>query len=74
VTLRMAEGRAILEVSDDGAGFAAGFDPQIEAKTGLELIENIAHFDLQGQIAYENREKGGARIVLTFPVSPRPCV
>jgi len=66
VTLSVAGDRATLEVCDDGEGFAPDFDPETEANTGLELIENISRYDLRGQTSYENREQGGARIRLVF--------
>ncbi|MCW3098260.1 MAG: signal transduction histidine kinase [Chthonomonadaceae bacterium] len=70
VTLRVAGERAFLEVCDDGEGFVADFDPQTEANTGLELIENISRYDLSGQPSYENQEHGGARVTIVFPVLP----
>jgi PAS domain S-box-containing protein len=63
-----AGNRAMLEVCDDGRGFAKGFDPETAAHTGLDLIENIARYDLRGETSYENRPEGGARIVVSFPV------
>ena len=70
VQVRVSENYATLEVCDDGEGFAPDFDPEIEANTGLELIENISRYDLHGQVFYENREQGGARIRLVIPISP----
>jgi len=66
--LRTEDSTAILEVCDDGPGFTTGFDPKTDANTGLELIENIARYDLQAETSYLNRPQGGARIVLTFPI------
>ncbi len=59
---------AQLEVCDDGPGFPTDFDPKKAANTGLELIESFVHWDLRGQTAYENREKGGGRVIVTFPL------
>ena len=59
---------ARLEVCDDGPGFPADFNPEIAANTGLELIDSIGRWDLRGTIVYENREGGGAQIVVTFPL------
>ncbi|MCW3053684.1 MAG: signal transduction histidine kinase, partial [Chthonomonadales bacterium] len=67
LTLQSRDNLATLEVCDDGPGFDAGFDPAIAAHTGLELIENIARYDLRGETVYENREQGGARITVVFP-------
>jgi PAS domain S-box-containing protein len=60
-----------LEVCDDGDGFPAGFDPNAAAHTGLELIESLSRWDLQGDVRYENRPEGGARVVVIFP-APSP--
>jgi two-component sensor histidine kinase len=60
---------AVLEVCDDGPGFPTDFDPQTAAHTGLELIDNIVRYDLQGKASFENRPHGGGRVVLSFPVS-----
>jgi PAS domain S-box-containing protein len=67
VTVRFAGDRAVLEVCDDGEGFPADFDPQTEANTGLDLIENICRYDLRAETSYANREQGGARITVAFP-------
>ncbi len=68
--LRASDNRATLEVCDDGPGFAPDFDSRTAANTGLELLENIARYDLRGDIAYKNRIEGGARIVIVFPIDP----
>ncbi|MCW3053729.1 MAG: domain S-box/diguanylate cyclase protein [Chthonomonadales bacterium] len=65
-TLQENQGR--FEVWDEGDGFPADFDPLLSANTGVELVETISRFDLQGKIAYENRDQGGARIVVVFPL------
>lgn len=70
ITLHLRqEGEIVsLEAWDEGPGFPPDFDPTTAAQSGLELIENIVHFDLQGQTAYRNRESGGAMVVITFPL------
>jgi PAS domain S-box-containing protein len=62
--------QARLEVYDEGIGFPRNFNPRARANTGLELIESISRWDLQGQTAYQNRPEGGARVSITFPVPP----
>lgn len=62
------EKRARLEVCDAGPGFPAGFDPHLAGNTGMELVESAARWDLHGEIAFENRAEGGARVVVTFPL------
>jgi PAS domain S-box-containing protein len=70
LSLRCDGSMVRLEVCDDGAGFSEEFDPATAASTGLELIENIARFDLRGGTSYQNRQEGGARIIITFPREP----
>ncbi len=60
--------QAILEVWDNGAGFARDFDAARSANTGLELVESLVHTDLSGEIHYENRPDGGARVRVSFPL------
>jgi PAS domain S-box-containing protein len=57
---------ATLTVCDDGPGFPPDFDPRRSANTGLELIESMGRWDLQGEICYQNRPEGGASVVVTF--------
>jgi two-component sensor histidine kinase/PAS domain-containing protein len=61
-------GRAMLEVTDEGPGFAPDFDPVTAANTGLELILTLAQLDLQGEARFENRAEGGGRVVVEFPI------
>lgn len=59
-----------LVVADDGPGFPADFNPKQAANTGMELIESLVNWDLNGQVQYENRpapQERGARVVVTFP-------
>lgn len=70
LTLRQEAEKILLAVCDDGPGFPEGFDPLVAAHTGLELIESIARYDLQGETAYRNRPQGGACVQITFPRNP----
>jgi PAS domain S-box-containing protein len=58
-----------LTVEDEGGGFPAGFRPSVDAHTGVELIENLSRWDLQGTTTYENRPEGGARVRIRFSVA-----
>jgi two-component sensor histidine kinase len=60
-------GNAVLEVRDEGPGFPEAFDPVNGANTGLELVQTLAHLDLQGETRFENRG-GGAWAVVEFPI------
>ena len=68
VVFRVEEGRAILEVADDGPGFPAGFSPVKSASMGLELVESLIRTDLKGSSCYENEPGGGGHVTLSFPL------
>ncbi|MCW3051949.1 MAG: luxQ 5 [Chthonomonadales bacterium] len=70
LTLTVEGTRARLEVCDDGPGFSSGFDWRTAANTGLGLIDSTGRYDLKGEISYESRLQGGARVVVTFPIAP----
>ena len=65
-------GMVRLEICDDGVGFPSDFDPKTAANTGLDLIESLGRWDLRGDILYENRAEGGAKVVVTFPLPADP--
>lgn len=67
VTFTMMDSRVELQVCDDGPGFPEGFTPARSDTTGVALVENLSRWDLRGDVRYENRPEGGARIVVTFP-------
>ncbi len=60
---------ACLEICDDGPGFPIDFDPKKAANTGLELTDSLAKWDLKGEIYYDNREQGGGRVKVIFPLN-----
>lgn len=60
--------QATLEVSDDGPGFPPDFDPMEAANTGLELVQHLVRWDLEGKVLYQTREEGGARVFVTMPL------
>lgn len=69
VTLRVEGPKAILTVADDGPGFPQDFNGNA-ANTGLDLINNLVQWDLQGTVRYENRGTGetdtGAQVIVEF--------
>jgi PAS domain S-box-containing protein len=67
VAFRVRGNTATLEVCDDGPGFPENFSAVEAAHTGLELIDNIARWDLGGMPSYGNHVPGGARVTITFP-------
>jgi two-component system, sensor histidine kinase PdtaS len=60
-----------LSVEDEGPGFGRDFDPRADANTGLELIDTLGRWDLEGSLRFENRLSGGARVVVSFPQASR---
>jgi PAS domain S-box-containing protein len=68
ISFKVDECLATLAVCDDGPGFPEGFDLAADAHTGLELVDNLGRWDLAGQIRYENRPEGGARVEVIFRV------
>lgn len=69
VVFRMEDRSGVLRVTDDGPGFPEEFDPVKAAHIGLDLVENISRRDLDGQVGYENRNEGGGKVTVTFPLS-----
>lgn len=69
ITFSVKDGSAVLIVEDDGPGFPDGFNPIQASNTGLELVLNLADWDMKGEIRFENRESGGGRAILTFPLT-----
>jgi PAS domain S-box-containing protein len=65
--LRATDGMVELGVSDRGPGFPPNFDPTRYTNTGLELVETVSRWDLQGRTAYGNRPGGGGRVTVSFP-------
>lgn len=64
-----AEGaQATLVVDDDGPGFPPDFDPMEAANTGLELVQHLIRWDLEGTVAYLTRPEGGGRVLVTLPL------
>ena len=59
---------AVLEVSDNGAGFPDGFQAETSANTGLDLVQSLARWDLGGNVRFDNCATGGACITIHFPL------
>jgi two-component sensor histidine kinase len=63
-----------LEVCDEGVGFPQGFTASQAANTGLDLIESMVRWDLQGETYYENRPDGGACVRVVFVADTNPLI
>jgi PAS domain S-box-containing protein len=64
-----AAGEAVLTVEDRGPGFPARFDVARDANTGLELVQQVAVWDLQGDVRFANLPTGGARVTVRMPLA-----
>jgi PAS domain S-box-containing protein len=69
---QVIEGKARLIIRDDGSGFPSDFSPEKAANTGLELVESLARWDLQGETRYETDPQGGGRVTVIFPILTAP--
>jgi two-component sensor histidine kinase len=72
ILLQRLEGSVALDVCNAGAGFSPGFSPAASEQIGLELVENLATWDLQGTIRFDNLPEGGARVRILFPLIVQP--
>jgi two-component sensor histidine kinase len=68
IRFTVKDGNAYLEVCDDGPGFPEGFDPIASANTGLELVQHLSRWDLEGTVLYRTRAEGGACVLVTMPL------
>jgi PAS domain S-box-containing protein len=69
VCFKATDGHAVLTVMDAGRGFPAGFDPSRDSNTGLELVQQVSRWDLQGEIAFGNRPEGGGCVTVRMPLA-----
>ena len=68
--LTTPDGAAILEVCDDGPGFPPNFQKHDSSGTGLELIDVMVRWDLNGTLEFGSWA-GGAKVTVAFPL-PNP--
>jgi two-component sensor histidine kinase len=68
VSFKAADGRAEVQVLDDGPGLPEGFDPISHSHFGLELVQATVAADLNGQCYFETRPQGGAVVTISFPL------
>ncbi len=70
VSFTVAGDTACLEISDCGDGFPDEFNPQEAANAGLELVHNVATWDLRAELSFGRLPEGGGLVRLRMPVSP----
>lgn len=70
VTFQVQDNAASLEVCDNGPGFPSQFDVTKIETTGLGLVANLSRWDLGGNVCFENRSQGGARVIVHLPLDP----
>jgi two-component sensor histidine kinase len=54
----------VLTVKDTGTGFDDNFDPEASSSTGLDIVNSLVDFELDGSIEYYNDH--GAVVRVTF--------
>jgi two-component sensor histidine kinase len=68
VSFRLVAGMATLDVRDNGSGFPPGFDARKAANTGLDLVDHLTKWDLQGSLRFANGPDGGGAVRIDFAV------
>lgn len=63
---------AVVEVSNDGAGVPAGFDPVESEGLGMRIIQRLVTSDLRGTFSIRTAEQGTVVARLTFPLATTP--
>ena len=62
---------ALFRIADEGPGFPGGFDPESLSRVGLELVQTVVRWDLQGVVRFENCGRG-SRVVVEMPLNLDP--
>lgn len=57
-----------IRVEDNGNGLPEGFSLGKHASVGLKLLDNIVTYQLRGKLLIQNREEGGTRALIVFPL------
>ena len=55
----------ILEIADNGAGLAPGFNPDHDGSLGLQIVRTLVRDDLRGR--FKLIDDGGVRAIISFP-------
>jgi two-component sensor histidine kinase len=73
VTFTVQSNQGTLEVRDDGHGFPSGFRVEEQGRQGLQLVDALCRFDLNGELRCHSNRSGGI-VIVTFPVLSPPEV
>ena len=65
ITLRSDGDQVMMQVSDDGCGLSASAESE---QLGLDIVENLSHYDLRGRYSMESGSGLGAHARITFPL------
>ncbi len=68
ITLKVNGQTANILISDDGDGFPNEFDVKKSGSTGLDLVEQVARWDLSGTVSYHSLPQGGASVMIQMPI------
>jgi len=66
--LKRIDGKARLDIYDDGPGFPHDLDPTEIKSFGLRFVQNTCKNTLNGKISFNNRPAGGALVTIIFPL------
>lgn len=56
--------KKVLSVKDNGSGFDEDFDPDQSSSTGLDIVNSLVNYELDGTVEFEN--DNGASVTITF--------
>jgi two-component sensor histidine kinase len=62
--------RLRISVADDGAGLPEGFDPAVDARLGLQIVQTLVRDDLRGALSWEPGVDGRGTIATIDLVLP----
>jgi two-component sensor histidine kinase len=65
ITMRETDASMVIEISDDGVGLPAGFDPAVSPSLGLRIVRTLVQDDLRGRLEIFNGR--GTTAQISFP-------
>jgi two-component sensor histidine kinase len=64
-------GRLDVVVADDGTGMPPGFDPELSAGLGLQIVRTLLGSELDSSLLVRPRPSGGTEAVISLPLRGR---